>query len=133
MHKSHLLKYIQLYSGCSDVSLKRISNLIDEYTKANPTIKKQVVKEYVDRVIIKDRFDKVVELLPISQYLQEYCLANDLNIADLKSKRRSRDLVRLRRDYAMKCYQMGYTMPEIAKSINRDHSTIVHYFYHYKI
>lgn len=133
MTKKDLLMYIKLYSGCDDYALTRINALIDKYVKANQVVRKEIVKQYIDRVIIKEKYDDELTLIPLPEYQKEFCTKNNISIDDLRSRNRSRNLVRLRRDYSISAHLKGYTFVEIGKSINRDHTTIVHYFYHYKI
>jgi chromosomal replication initiation ATPase DnaA len=133
MTKKDLFYYVQLYTGCDDYALKRVYHVIKKYLDANQITKTQVVKQFVDRIIIKDKYDDELILAPIGEFQKEFCLKNNIDLKDLKSKKRNRNNVRMRRDYSMSAHLKGYTFVEIGKSIDRDHTTIIHYVYHYKI
>lgn len=54
-------------------------------------------------------------------------IVNEIFSVDIESKSRKRDLVDARKVYAKILREAGYRYEKIAKSINKDHSTIIHY------
>lgn len=54
-------------------------------------------------------------------------IVNEVFSVDLESKNRKRDVVDARKVYAKILREAGYRYEKIAKSINKDHSTIIHY------
>jgi chromosomal replication initiation ATPase DnaA len=135
MDKKELLYRIKLYTGCDEYTMKRISLIVDEYIKHNT--KTKIVKDikYIDKLVYVNVLDgqPAKELEPIENYFLQYYLDSDVDTDTIRSKRRGRRLVRLRRDFAVSARNNGYTFTEIGHAINRDHTTILHYYYHYKI
>jgi chromosomal replication initiation ATPase DnaA len=133
MIKKDLLYYIQLYTGCEDHAIKRIEFLIDQFIKNHAPVEMTIVKEHINKIIYIDRKKDKISLPLISDFLSEFCNNSGVDLKLIKSKNRSRDIVRVRREYSIHAHDKGYTLKEIGRSINRDHTTIIHYLYHYKI
>lgn len=134
MTKKDFLFFVKLYSGCDDTAIKRIDKLCDEFLVKNRIVQTKV--EYKDRIIIKETNifgEEKATLQPIAEYLKSYCEVQGIDINDVVTKKRFKRNVRLRRDFAIAAHSVGYTFVEIGRVMKRDHTTIVHYFYHYKI
>lgn len=54
-------------------------------------------------------------------------IVNEIFSVDIESKSRKRDLVDARKIYAKILREQGYGYEKIAKTINKDHATIIHY------
>ena len=54
-------------------------------------------------------------------------IVNEIFSVDIESKSRNRDIVDARKIYAKILREQGYGYEKIAKTINKDHATIIHY------
>lgn len=69
--------------------------------------------------------------LELAQYVVSVADIRGILLTDLRSERRLSKLVQARVSIARKARSNGYTFEAIARALNRDHTTIVHYVYHH--
>lgn len=55
-------------------------------------------------------------------------LRADLPVRLLRSDDRHQHLVEIRRQVAIEARSLGYSFPVIGRAMNRDHSSVMHYF-----
>lgn len=132
MTKKDLLFYIKLYTGCDDLAIKRVEFLLEKYLQDHAPVKREIVREYIDRIIYKDKNEEDSPLPHIEDYLNQFCEKLGVDIKKIRSRDRSREFVRIRRDFSISAHQRGYMVTEIGRALNRDHTSVIHYLYHYK-
>lgn len=110
-----ILKYIQLYTGCSEHALKRIEVILEP--KLQPVIVETIEKK---------PFRELPSKIPIKIWAEDYC--NDFNIqmTTLMTRSRKQEIVDIRYEFIKSAYVSGYKCTTIARFLKRDHSTILH-------
>ena len=126
MTNKELLKYIQLYTGCNDHTLKRIQALLEE---ERPT---QI--EVVEKVVLVNKFvrNNVRPITRLQDWSLDYFRSNKTSYEDIAKRSRKLEVVRLRTAYCREAYASGYGVAEIGRYLKRDHTTIIHNVHHNK-
>ena len=121
-----ILKYIQLYTGCDEHTLKRIKFMLEEKMPKQVVVEKQV--EIVERFVNKrDRPFKKLE-----DWAMAYFQDNNVTYDDIAKQSRKSEVVRARTHFCKEAYQKGYGVSEIGRYLKRDHTTILHNVHHNK-
>ena len=112
-----ILKYIQLYTNCSDHTLKRIRVLLDNFVVIQPVpiLKEKVVYVHKKRIST-----------PILYWAKEWLTENGLTYADISKVSRSKSVVSMRNKFCNDAYIAGYGYSEIGRYLKKNHSTIIH-------
>jgi DNA-binding NarL/FixJ family response regulator len=115
-----ILKYIQLYTGCNDHTLKRIEVMLEPRLNLEPKIIEKIVyvEKYVKR---KPRSNKT-----LAEWSDQYYQENNTSFKYISQRRRLQEIVDNRNIYIKQAFFEGYTPTEIARYLNRNHSTILH-------
>lgn len=114
-----VLKYIKLYTNCSDHTLKRIKLLLDNMIVTREVIK--IVHETKEVYVHKKK-----SAIGLKKWSERYLSANNLTYEQLAAKCRSRDVITMRNKYCVEAYKEGYGPSEIGRYLKRDHTTILH-------
>ena len=117
----NVLKYIQLYTECSDFTLKRIGVLLSKMQ-----IEKIVHKIKHDTKIVYVQKKLNVQHKTIELWSQNYFMCNNISFEDVAKKSRVRNTIQIRNAYCIEAYKNGFGYTTIAKYIGYDHSTIIH-------
>lgn len=107
-----ILKYIQLYTGCSDHALKRIEAILE------PRLQSVAVE--------KRPFRELPSKVPIKTWAENYCKDFNISMTILMTRSRKQELVDIRYEFIKAAYVSGYKCTTIARFLKRDHSTILH-------
>lgn len=112
-----ILKYIQLYTSCSDHTLKRIRVLLDDLViiQEVPIYKEKIVYVHKKRISV-----------PILHWANEWLTENELTYAELSKKSRSKNVVSIRNKFCNDAFIAGYGYSEIGRYLKKDHTTIIH-------
>jgi len=70
---------------------------------------------------------KEVNWRDIEQVLDSFCKENNISKEDIKSSSRDSEIVKYRKEFFYQARQMGFNNRLIAKTINRNHSTVSYY------
>ena len=113
-----ILKYIKLYTGCDEHTLKRIEVMLEP--RLVPKIIEKVV--HVDRVLTRAKKPKVT----LDIWSEQYFLDNNTSFKYINQRRRIQEIVDLRDTYVKNAYLNGFRPMEIARYLGRNHATISH-------
>lgn len=152
MSKQDFIKWLKSYfvdvefTPTTEERLKYMLELVeaDKPTRTVVKWKDRIVERKVERVVYVDRVtgtrlgvrcrrDENLERQPLELIGNEICEKYGITLEQLKSRTRTRDLVHYRKqfiEYALTIYP--YTCSELAKFLNRDHSSILHLKNKYK-
>ena len=122
-----VLRYIQLYTGCSDHALKRIDAMLHEKIKDAPV-------EYVERMVYVARFERKQNkpLVDLSVWSEGFFQRSGLTYKEIAVKSRKEPIIKKRNKYVTEAYKEGYTLSEIARYLKKHHTTIYHCLYKIK-
>lgn len=126
MENKDLLKYIQLYTGCNEHTLKRVEALLNQERPAQIQI--------IEKVVIVNKFvcKNVRPTTRLIDWSLDYFRSNKTSYEDIAKRSRNIESVRLRTDYCREAYASGYGVSEIGRYLKRDHTTIIHNIHHNK-
>lgn len=115
-----ILKYIQLYTGCNDHTLKRIQVMLEPRLNLEPQIIEKIVhvEKYVKR--------KPRPSMSLLQWSEQYYKENNTSFKDISQRRRLQEIVDVRNAYIKQAYFEGFTPSEIARHLGRNHATILY-------
>jgi chromosomal replication initiation ATPase DnaA len=65
--------------------------------------------------------------MKISDIIREVCEKRGISKKELLSKRRYRYLALARREISQRAYRWDYSLEQIGRAINRDHTTVLHH------
>lgn len=119
MEIESILKYIKLYTGCTDHALKRIKTLLEESLVNREIIK---IVEKTNEVYIQKKKTNI----SIKKFATNWLEKNQLTYQDIAAKTRKRETLTLRNRFCVDAYKEGYGYTEIGRYLKRDHSTIMH-------
>ncbi len=114
-----VLKYIQLYTNCSDHTLKRIAILLDRMV-----ITKEVTKIVYDTKEVY--IQKKKNTMSLKKWAEQYLSYQDITYNELAIKSRKREVITMRNRFCVEAYKEGYGASEIGRYLKRDHTTILH-------
>lgn len=120
-----ILKYIKLYTGCNDHTLKRIELILEEYIK--PIIKTKVV----EKIVMVDKMGRMKQRpsVDLKTFSSEYFKKNNTTYEEINRKCRKTEIVSRRNKYLRDAFLTGYTASELGRYLNRDHTTILNSIY----
>jgi len=113
-----ILKYIQLYTGCNDHALKRISVILED--KINPRVTEKVV--FVERFVNKNTKPK----MSIEDWATIYFKENSLTYEEVNQRSRKLEVCRIRTKFCREAFTAGYGCAVQARFLKRNHTTILH-------
>jgi hypothetical protein len=113
-----ILKYIKLYTGCNDHTIKRIEVMLEN--KLQPQVIEKIV--HVEKIVAR----KKRPITPLSVWADTYYLINNTSYEYISQKRRLQEVVDDRNHFIKNAYFEGYRPTEIARYIKRNHATILH-------
>jgi hypothetical protein len=117
-----ILKYIQIYTSCSDYDMKKIALLFDRYPLE--TVKIQVVEREVKE------FVKNTE--SIDDFTNDYLKANKITYEQLVENNRKYETVKRRVEYSKAAREKGFILTDIGRKLKMHHSSIIHLVNHFK-
>lgn len=118
-----ILKYIQLYTGCTDHALKRIDQLlIENREKIEPEIK------IIEKIVV---VDKILEKgykpnIDIDSWSNKYFDDKSTSYEEINKRSNTPQVCRLRNHYCKDAYTYGFGASEIARYLKRNHTTILY-------
>lgn len=122
-----VLKYIQLYTGCSEHALKRVDAMLHEKISDKPA---KVVEKFV--YVDKLARSKNRPAQDLKFWAYGYLKLRDLTYEQIADKSRQTSVIRIRNAFCIEAYKEGYSLSEIGRYLGRDHSTIYHCIYKVK-
>lgn len=114
-----VLKYIQLYTNCSDHTLKRISVLLESMIVTREVIK--VVESTKEVLIQKKKSNHTIK-----NWANEWMILNETTYNQVALKSRKAEVLSLRNRFCVDAYKEGFGLSEIGRYLKRDHTTILH-------
>lgn len=114
-----ILKYIQLYTGCTDYTLKRIEVVMDGLILEREVVK---VVENTKEVLIQKK--KSSE--SIKKWANKWLVENETSYSEVALKSRKTEVLTLRNRFCVDAYREGFGLSEIGRYLKRDHTTILH-------
>ena len=114
-----VLKYIQLYTGCTEHTLKRIEAVMERHVIEREVIK---VVENTKEVLIQKK--KTSE--SIKKWATRWLVENETSYSEVAQKSRKTEVLTLRNRFCVDAYREGYGLSEIGRYLKRDHTTILH-------
>ena len=117
-----ILKYIQIYTSCSNYDLEKIALLFQRYPLERIKIK---VVEKVKKEFVKNPKD--LEYWTIN-YLKE----NNITYEQLTENNRKYETVKRRVDFSKAAREDGFILSDIGKKLKMHHSSIIHLVNHFK-
>jgi chromosomal replication initiation ATPase DnaA len=114
-----VLKYIQLYTNCSDHTLKRISVLLESMIVTREVIK--VVESTKEVLIQKKKSNHTIK-----KWANEWMILNETTYNQVALKSRKAEVLSLRNRFCVDAYKEGFGLSEIGRYLKRDHTTILH-------
>ena len=117
-----ILKYIQIYTNCSNYDLEKIALLFERYPLEK--VKVKVIEKEVKQ-FVKNSND--LEYWTIN-YLKE----NNLTYEQLTENNRKYETVKRRVDFSKAAREDGFILTDIGKKLKMHHSSIIHLVNHFK-
>lgn len=114
-----ILKYIQLYTNCSDHTIKRIEILLDRMV-----ITKEVTKIVYDTKEVY--IQKKKNTMSLKKWAEQYLSYQDITYNELAIKSRKKEVITMRNKFCVEAYKQGYGASEIGRYLKKDHTTILH-------
>jgi len=117
-----ILKYIQIYTNCSDYDLGKVALLFDKYPLEKVKIqlvekeKKEFVKNYND----------------LDKWTNNYLKENNITYEQLTENNRKYETVKHRIDYSKAAREDGFILTDIGRKLKMHHSSIIHLVNHFK-
>lgn len=117
-----ILKYIQLYTGCDDYALGKISLLFDLYPIER--IKIETIEK------ISKEFERISE--SIDEWTLIYLAENKITYEELTQNNRKFNTVKRRYLYTKAARERGFILTEIGRVLKMHYSSIIHLLNHYQ-
>lgn len=115
-----ILKYIQLYTGCNDHALKRIEVMLEPRLNQSPQVIEKIV--HLDRVLVRKKRPSI----QLAEWSLKYFEENGITYEYIAQQRRLQEIVDQRDAFVKHAFIAGYRPTEIARYLNRNHTTILH-------
>jgi transposase-like protein len=115
-----ILKYIKLYTGCNEHTLKRIEAMLEPRLNMVPQVIEKIV--HVEKYVKRKPRPKT----PLLEWSAKYCEENNITFEYVVQARRLQEIVDTRDAYIKQAYFEGYSPSEIARHLKRNHATILH-------
>jgi hypothetical protein len=113
-----ILNYIKLYTGCNEHALKRIEAILEP--RLQPVLVEKII--HVEKIIKRKSRPKI----SLIEWSQKYFQENNTTYEYISQSRRLQEIVDDRNAYIKQAYFEGFRPTEIARYLNRNHSTILH-------
>jgi len=117
-----ILKYIQIYTNCSNYDLEKIGLLFERYPLEK--VKVKVIEKEVKQ-FVKNAED--LDFWTIN-YLKE----NNITYEQLTENNRKYETVKRRVDFSKAAREDGFILTDIGKKLKMHHSSIIHLVNHFK-
>jgi len=117
-----ILKYIQIYTNCSNYDLEKIALLFERYPLEK--VKVKVIEKEVKQ-FVKNSND-------LDYWTINYLKENNLTYEQLTENNRKYETVKRRVDYSKAAREDGFILTDIGKKLKMHHSSIIHLVTHFK-
>jgi hypothetical protein len=117
-----ILKYIQIYTNCSDYDLDKVALLFNRY----PLEKVKI------QVIEKEKKEFVKNYNDLDKWTNNYLKENNITYEQLTENNRKYETVKRRVDYSKAAREDGFYLTDIGKKLKMHHSSIIHLVNHFK-
>jgi len=117
-----ILKYIQIYTNCSDYDLGKVALLFDRYPLEK--VKIQVVE--------KEKKEFVKNYNDLDYWTINYLKENNITYEQLTENNRKYETVKRRVDFSKAAREDGFILTDIGKKLKMHHSSIIHLVNHFK-
>jgi len=117
-----ILKYIQIYTNCSDYDLGKVALLFDRYPLEK--VKIQVVE--------KEKKEFIKNYNDLDYWTINYLKENNLTYEQLTENNRKYETVKRRVDFSKAAREDGFILTDIGKKLKMHHSSIIHLVNHFK-
>jgi hypothetical protein len=117
-----ILKYIQIYTNCSDYDLGKVALLFDRYPLEK--VKIQVVE--------KEKKEFIKNYNDLDYWTINYLKENNITYEQLTENNRKYETVKRRVDFSKAAREDGFILTDIGKKLKMHHSSIIHLVNHFK-
>ena len=114
-----VLKYIEIYTGCSEFNINRIRVLLERMQT-----EKVITKVHKENVYVQKGTKKFGNTLPI--WAASYLILNNITYEQLSKRCRKRSTMIIRNAFCIAAYELGYSYSGIGKYLGMNHVTIMH-------
>jgi chromosomal replication initiation ATPase DnaA len=112
-----------IVTGSDDAAISRITPILDKYTL---NISQNGVLQKVKILKVVEYKEKKKPIIPLSDFAYRFGKKNIIDFDSIKKKARTTDVVRKRNKFIRDAFENGYSLSEIGRFLNRDHTTILH-------
>ena len=113
-----VLKYIQLYTGCSEHALKRIDAMLHEKINVAPKVEVRYIEKFARKGIAPE--------LKLQDFADKYYEIYNTSYKDLINRSRKTDVVINRNRFLIAAYKEGYGASELGRFLGFCHASILH-------
>ena len=113
-----VLKYIQLYTGCSEHALKRIDVMLHEKINVSPKVEVRYIEKFARKGISPE--------LKLQDFADKYYEIYNTNYKELTNRSRKTDVVINRNRFLIAAYKEGYGASELGRFLGFCHASILH-------
>jgi len=113
-----VLKYIQLYTGCSEHALKRIDAMLHDKINVVPRVEIKYIETFARKGIAPD--------LTLKEWADKYYKDFNTNYKELTNRSRKTDVVINRNRFLIAAYKEGYGASELGRFLGFCHASILH-------
>lgn len=113
-----VLKYIQLYTGCSDHALKRIDVMLHEKINVVPRVEIKYIEKFARKGVAPE--------LTLKKFADKYYEIYNTNYKELTNRSRKTDVVINRNRFLIAAYKEGYGASELGRFLGFCHASILH-------
>lgn len=117
-----ILKYIQIYTNCSNYDLEKIALLFERYPLEK--VKVKVIEKQVKQFVKKPN--------ELEYWTINYLKENNITYEQLTENNRKYETVKQRVDFSKAAREEGFTLTDIGKKLKMHHSSIIHLVTHFK-
>jgi hypothetical protein len=117
-----ILKYIQIYTSCSNYDLEKIALLFDRYPLEKVKVK---VIEKEKKVFVKGKND-------LDHWTINYLTENNITYDQLTENNRKYETVKRRVEFSKAARENGFILTDIGRKLKMHHSSIIHLVNHFK-
>jgi CHAT domain-containing protein len=117
-----ILKYIQIYTNCSNYDLEKIALLFERYPLEK--VKVKVIEKQVKQFVKKPN--------ELEYWTINYLKENNITYDQLTENNRKYETVKQRVDFSKAAREEGFTLTDIGKKLKMHHSSIIHLVTHFK-
>ena len=117
-----ILKYIQIYTSCSNYDLEKIALLFDRYPLEKVKVK---VIEKEKKVFIKGKNN-------LDYWTINYLKENNITYEQLTENNRKYETVKRRVEFSKAARENGFILTDIGRKLKMHHSSIIHLVNHFK-